>query len=159
VRYQTTAELEAELARHLPQHDALVMGAAVADYRPRHDHGDGKLRRERDGLVLELESTPDLLAGCSAARQRDGRVDDLLLVGFALEPREALLDSAAAKLRRKGVDAIVANPLETMDGDTIDAILLDADGTQTATPGVLSKPDFARWLLERLRERVRAASA
>ena len=128
----------------------LIMAAAVADYRPkplanRPDAAQGKLKRSEGGLTLELEPTPDLLAACSKLR-RPGQT----LIGFALEPRERLMESAQSKVARKGLDLIVANPLETMDAPTIQATLLGPSGVVDATNGSMSKDAFADWLLDRL---------
>lgn len=145
-RFQTTADLQALLAAEWPGHDALVMAAAVADYRPKVSAPAGeKLRRTEAGLAIELESTPDLLAGCSAAR-RAGQ----LLVGFALEPTDRLEASARAKLARKGIDLIVANPLETMESATISARLFHRDGAEESAPTGMTKEAFADWLLDRV---------
>jgi phosphopantothenoylcysteine decarboxylase/phosphopantothenate--cysteine ligase len=145
-RFRTTAELQALLEAHLPWCDALVMAAAVADYRPAARTAPGtKLRRSGKTMTLELESTPDLLAGC-AARRRPGQV----LVGFALEPRAELEQSARSKLQRKAVDMIVGNPLETMDSPTIEATIYDRAGGATSTPGPIEKHAFAGWLLARI---------
>jgi len=150
-RFRTTADLQGLLADHFPACDMLVMAAAVADYRPvipeqaRRDPLGTKLKRSGEGLKLEFEATPDLLAGCSAMRRPGQRI-----VGFALEPAERLIDSARSKLERKGVDAIVANPLETMDSGAIDATLISRDGTSVSTPGPIAKSEFASCLLERL---------
>lgn len=142
-RFRTTADLEALLAEHAPSADILVMAAAVADYRPKGGGSvSGKINRSNTGLTLELEVTPDLLAGC-ASRRKPGQV----FVGFALEPRERLLESARAKLHRKGVDIVIANPLETMDSESIEAVILHADGRVTATPGLMKKAEFAAWLI------------
>ena len=140
--FATTAELESALAAHFPEADLLVMAAAVADYRPA-SVVDGKLSRG-DGLRLELEATPDLVAACVASRRPGQRV-----VAFALEPAEGLVERAAAKLRRKGVDAIVANPLGTMENDAIDGVLLHADG-RDVRPGRCDKERFAAWLVAAL---------
>lgn len=145
-RFRTAAELQGLLSEEFPACDVLVMAAAVADYRPRHDAGsDAKIRRTESALTLELEPTPDLLADC-AARRRAGQT----LVGFALEPRERLVASARDKLLRKGVDAIVANPLETMDALTIDATLVQRDAADESTGGPVPKERFAVWLLKRV---------
>ncbi|MCA9311079.1 MAG: hypothetical protein KDA21_07725 [Phycisphaerales bacterium] len=142
IRFQTADDLQVLLQQHLPTCDVLVMAAAVADFRPRAGADPHtKVRRSESGLSLELEATPDLLAMC-AGRRRPGQV----LVGFALEPRDRLLASARDKLRRKGVDAIVANPLETMDADTIEAVVVTAQG-ETQAPA-MDKRDFAPWLLD-----------
>jgi len=149
-RFQTTANLEALLREEFQGCDILVMAAAVADYRPKPAEGgtligQTKLRREKRNLTLELEPTPDLLAEC-AARRRPGQ----LLVGFALEPRDRLMESSRSKLVRKGLDLIVANPLETMDGETIEATVIARGGQEWSTPGAIDKAAFATWLLDRI---------
>lgn len=145
-RFRTTADLQLLLAANFPESDVLVMAAAVADYRPRPnpdvEAAHGKLRRLADGLTLQLEPTPDLLAACSARRTPGQR-----LVGFALEPRERLLTSAREKLARKGLDLIVANPLETMDAEHIEATVVGAAQQVHTTPGAIPKEVFARWLI------------
>ncbi|MFK7959444.1 MAG: phosphopantothenoylcysteine decarboxylase [Phycisphaerales bacterium] len=142
VRFRSTADLEAELAEHWPAHDVLIMAAAVADYRPIQPAEGGKLRRTEAGLTIELESTPDLLAGASAASR-----PDQTRVGFALEPRDRLDASARAKLVRKDVHAIVANPLETMDASTVEGVLVMPDGVQRPPEPTMDKQAFARWLI------------
>lgn len=151
VRFQSTADLQARLDEHLPEATVLVMAAAVADYRPVLDEVDlkGKRRRTKDGMVLKLESTPDLLARCSSQAR-----PDQLLIGFALEPEAELLESARAKLVRKNIDLIVANPLETMDSSTIRATVLGNPrrgmGVEFSTDGRITKGEFAGWLLDRI---------
>lgn len=150
-RFRTAEDLRGLLRTRLPGVDVLVMAAAVADYRAKggaHDRR-GKLRREGSGLVLELEPTPDLLAEAADAAR-----PDQLLVGFALEPVDRLLTSAAEKLRRKKLDLIVANPLETMDASGIDAwILASAWIGRSDEPirvGPMSKVEFADRLLDEI---------
>lgn len=146
-RFRTCSDLERLLRQHVDSVDVLIMAAAVADYRPAigAHHASGKLRRTEGPLSLHLESTPDLLASVAARRRCDQTI-----VGFALEPREGLVESAMAKLRRKRVDMVVANPLETMDADTIEAVVVSADGGAQDAPGVHTKKEFARWLLRRI---------
>jgi phosphopantothenoylcysteine decarboxylase / phosphopantothenate---cysteine ligase len=104
VEVRTAAELEAAGGRAFPDADVLLMAAAVADFRPARAAAE-KLKKEgRDRLVVELEPTPDVLAGLSAAR-RPGQV----LVGFAAETGDAALMHARGKLERKGLDAVVVN--------------------------------------------------
>jgi phosphopantothenoylcysteine decarboxylase/phosphopantothenate--cysteine ligase len=143
-RFRTTAELDALLRENFLHCDVLVMAAAVADYRPRPIAGfiGGKLKRGSQALTLELEPTPDLLAGIAA-----GKRSDQFVVGFALEPAEYLLESASAKLTRKGLDMIVANPLATMESTTIEATILREDGSTLLTPGPIGKDQFAELLL------------
>lgn len=149
-RFRTCDDLQQLLGKHADRADILIMAAAVADYRPKPNPAmsGGKFRRMGGAggtITLELESTPDLLAGVSATRRADQ-----LFVGFALEPRADLLASAESKLKRKKIDLVVANPLETMDSHTVEALVLAADGSVENTDGVLSKTDFAQWLLARI---------
>jgi phosphopantothenoylcysteine decarboxylase/phosphopantothenate--cysteine ligase len=143
-RFRTTADLDALLRAELPRHEVLVMAAAVADYRPKAGAADlaGKRRRSTEGMVLELEATPDLLAASASLRR-----PDQLIIGFALEPRAQMLASAQSKLERKNLDMIVANPLETMDADAIEAVVIARDGSQRRTDGPIPKATFAAWLM------------
>jgi phosphopantothenoylcysteine decarboxylase/phosphopantothenate--cysteine ligase len=127
IRFRTCEDLRALLGVHTQSADIIVMAAAVADYRPKPDpkHFNGKFRRTSENLVLELEPTPDLIA--EVASRRDHAVAGQLLVGFALEPRDEMIDAAKSKLARKKIDLVVANPLETMDSDAIEATLVFAD--------------------------------
>jgi phosphopantothenoylcysteine decarboxylase/phosphopantothenate--cysteine ligase len=154
-RFRTCADLQALLDQTVNGADVLVMAAAVADYRPKVDPAffGGKFRRKDQVLTLQLEPTPDLLAGVAARRR-----PDQLMVGFALEPRDELLASARAKLERKKIDLVVGNPLETMDGETIDAVVLGKDGTEARTGGAIDKGAFAGWLLDLIEARVGRAS-
>ena len=141
-RLQSTADLEVLLAERFAGCDLLIMAAAVADYRVRQ-YTPGKTKRQ-DRLKIELEGTPDLVAAVAASKQPDQRV-----VAFALEEPHEMESRALDKMKRKGVDAIVANPLSTLDGEKVAAVLLAADG-QRDQPGPMTKADFARWLIDKL---------
>lgn len=148
-RFETTAELQLLLRKHQAWFDVLIMAAAVADYRPAVTmDSDVKLERQGEGgkLVLELESTPDLVAEVCQSKRADQRV-----VAFALEQASQLEERATAKMQRKQVDAIVANPLATMDAAGIDATLMWADGRcERASEHSVEKAVFAKWLIERV---------
>lgn len=150
-RYETTQQLQALLTERQVWFDLLVMAAAVADYRVVNHQGlTKKIERKEEGgkLVLELEPTPDLVAEVCRAKRSEQRV-----VAFALEEAAKLRERAVEKMRRKGVDAIVANPLETMDAEAIDGTLFWADGrSDRAGVGSRDKLTFAQWLVERVAE-------
>lgn len=152
LRFRTTAELQALLHREFPHCEYLVMAAAVADYRP-IGRAKGKLPRRGRRLVLELEPTPDLLVGLKPIR-RKGQ----LLLGFALEPERTMLARAAAKLTRKGLDLIVANPLETMESPRIRATVLSAKGVVLTQRSPVAKRIFARKLIGTMLSTHRAAT-
>lgn len=147
-RFQTAAQLLELLRAEWPAHDALIMAAAVADFRPAALR-PGKLRREVGALTLELVPTQDILAGLGAQTRPDQYV-----VGFALERPEELEASARDKLTRKRVDAIVANPLETMDAPDVLGRVLLAGGDWIAPPERMTKEAFARWLCAALLPRM-----
>jgi len=141
-RFRTTADLQRLLTLHWHAHDVLIMAAAVSDYRPTHTDPTGKLPRTDDPLTIEFEPTPDLLAELAPTTRGDQTV-----IGFALEPPDRLADSARRKMLRKRLDAIVANPLQTMDSETVTARLFLRHGEVLTCPPKLTKPDFAAWLM------------
>ncbi|MEX0744340.1 MAG: phosphopantothenoylcysteine decarboxylase, partial [Phycisphaeraceae bacterium] len=144
-RFDSSAELKQLLDAHFGDCQLLIMAAAVADHRPTQVH-EGKLEREGGGpLTVELQPTPDLVALAAAGKRANQRV-----VAFALEQRDRLEERALAKMSRKGVDAIVANPLGTMEAGEITPVWLTAAGEREA-PGRMSKQAFARWVIERAR--------
>jgi phosphopantothenoylcysteine decarboxylase/phosphopantothenate--cysteine ligase len=144
---ESTARMRDEVLSALPEADALVMAAAVADFRPRRS-ADRKLARG-EGLTLELEPTEDILAEAGArAAQLERRP---VLVGFAAETGS--LERAPDKLRRKGVDLLVANdvsePGSGFGTDTNRVTILDAGGGRDELP-LLTKREVADRLLDRV---------
>ena len=164
VRVESTADLRAALLRATTTDgeragfDALVMAAAVADFRP-SDPADRKL--ERDGsltLAARTDARPPRRGRadrprprCDGAPTRRALRPTPVLVGFAAETGS--LDRAADKLRRKGVDLLVANDVaEAGSGfgtDTNRVTILAADGTRDDLP-LLSKRDVADAILDRV---------
>jgi phosphopantothenoylcysteine decarboxylase/phosphopantothenate--cysteine ligase len=164
VRVESAADLRAALLRtvHAPDggagFDALVMAAAVADFRPVLP-ANRKLERGT-GLTLELEPTPDILAEVGriarglvseGAMTREPVRPAPVIVGFAAETGS--LERAADKLRRKGVDLLVANDVaEAGSGfgtETNRVAILAADGSRDDLP-LLSKREVADLLLDRV---------
>ncbi len=102
VGVETAAEMEAAMEIESDKADAIVMAAAVADFRPKHVAGR-KLTKD-DGIPeIVLEQTPDILKGL-VARRRPGQV----IVGFAAETDDPV-GRARRKRESKGVDLIVVN--------------------------------------------------
>ena len=103
VRVTTANEMRDAVLAATPLSDAIVMAAAVADFRPT-EAADGKIKKGgRDELTIRLEPTTDVL-GAVALDRRPGQT----LVGFAAEHGDGL-ESARAKLDRKRLDAVVLN--------------------------------------------------
>jgi len=158
VPVETTAAMGSAVRSAMTDADALVMAAAVADFRPRQP-ATTKLTRD-DGLTLELEPTEDILAGIAtetATRPVDRRP---ILVGFAAETGS--LGRAAEKLRRKGVDLLVANDVaEAGSGfgtDTNRVTILAADGSREELP-LLQKREVADEILDRVVQALDARDA
>ena len=140
----TTAE---EMARAVQAAFAsatvVIMGAAVADYRPRRTL-DRKLKKAGQPLTLDLEANPDILRRLSTRKGRR------LLVGFAAETND-LVSEARRKLADKRLDLIVGNdvtaPGAAFGGDTNVVHLIDAAGQEEALP-VLAKEEVAERILD-----------
>ena len=145
--------------------DAVVMAAAVADFRPARPL-DVKLKKRPPGPdgaqpappALELVANPDVLAGLAAdpPRPAPGRT---LLVGFAAETGDDagdVLSHGAAKARRKGADLMAVNAVgpATGFGDVPNSVIvLDAAGAEVARAAG-SKDEVARALIALIARRL-----
>ena len=138
------AALAATLGPSLDGADALVMTAAVADYRPRVP-SDRKLKKEDDHAILELQKNPDLLAEVGARRARKTPV----LVGFAVETGapDEVAAYARKKLAAKKVDLVVANAAaDAFGADENVAIFVTAEGDEPL--GKMPKATLADRILD-----------
>jgi len=146
---ETSRQMMDAVMREFPQHDLLIMAAAVADYRPK------MVRQAKIGragkLALELEPTEDIVATAAASRRSDQRV-----VGFSLEAGGGI-ERAIEKLRRKRLDLMVYNPAETMGSTVIESVLLWPDGRRQSL-GNLNKSAFAEILVRQAAELLTSAT-
>jgi phosphopantothenoylcysteine decarboxylase / phosphopantothenate---cysteine ligase len=122
--------------------DALIMAAAVADYRPAHP-ADDKIKKDHQTLEIALERTVDILGTVEGTFVR---------VGFAAESSE-LERNARAKLSGKRLDLIVANDITASDGgfgsEDNRVTILDREGGVDRLP-LLSKREVADRVLDRV---------
>lgn len=154
IRVHTTQQMRDSVFAALPDADALIMAAAVADYRPANAT-EYKLKRTANALTLELVPNPDILA--EAAAWRVAHRPSLIVIGFAAES-DNLIANAQAKLEKKRVDLIVANPVpETFGEDRSQATLLERTGEITQLEP-LPKVEVAERILDRVREMLISAS-
>lgn len=140
--------LEAVLAESASA-DALIMAAAIADFRPKA--AAASKMKKRDGIPqVTLEATEDVLEAVSAQRLKKKRPK--VTVGFAAESRD-LLVNASEKLTSKKLDFIVANDISASDAgfgvETNRVTLLYADGKQEALP-LMSKTEVAETIIARV---------
>lgn len=106
---QTAAEMEKAVLSNLNRADALVMSAAVADFRPTIA-AEQKIKKNGELLELQLEPTTDILA--EVGRQRNGYAQLKVVAGFAAESQN-LIKNAQKKLSEKNLDWIFANDIST----------------------------------------------
>jgi len=146
VRVSTAAEMQDAVLPRAPAADVIVMAAAIADFRPKAPP-ERKIKKDEGFSEIVLEPTHDFLVDLGRAKPA-GQV----LVGFAAETDD-LLENAAAKLERKGLDLIVANDVSQPDAgfevDTNRAILLDSTGSAEEQP-LQTKHELADAILDRV---------
>jgi phosphopantothenoylcysteine decarboxylase / phosphopantothenate---cysteine ligase len=139
------AEMLSTVSRNFPWCSALIMAAAVADFRPKNPAAQ-KLKKNPRGMTLELAAIPDELP--RFASRKGNRV----LIGFAAET-EDLEVNAIDKLRRKKLDLIVGNDVSRSDAgfavDTNIVTLIGADGSKETTPKLM-KEEVGDVILDRL---------
>ncbi|MFC8174707.1 bifunctional phosphopantothenoylcysteine decarboxylase/phosphopantothenate--cysteine ligase CoaBC [Streptomyces sp. NPDC057242] len=133
VRVGTAVQLREAVLKAVADADAVVMAAAVADFRPAV-YAPGKIKKKGDdgAPVVELVRNPDILAELSADRALPGQV----VVGFAAETDDVLANGRE-KLARKGCDLLVVNEVgerKTFGSEENEAVVLAADGAETPVP-------------------------
>jgi phosphopantothenoylcysteine decarboxylase/phosphopantothenate--cysteine ligase len=149
VPVRTSAEMAEAVLGRLDETEALIMAAAVADYRPR-EAAAHKIKKGEGDLTLTLERTADILAAVAERRAASER--PLVVVGFAAETRD-VLENAAAKMRAKRLDLMVANDVSASDSgfevDTNRVVLLRPDAEPEALP-LMTKFEVAEQILARV---------
>ena len=145
VNFTSAASLFLAVKEHAMNADALIMAAAVADYRPAAV-APNKLKKQDGALTLALERTEDILEWVGSHKPAD-----LFVCGFSMET-ENLLENSTAKLRRKNLDMVVANDLGTPGAgfgvDTNVVTLITPAGSE-ALP-LQSKDDVAHVIADRI---------
>ena len=145
VPVESAEEMRKAVINAVPQADALIMAAAVADYRP-SSPVSSKIKKNANSLTLDLEPTVDILGSLKS--------DALVKVGFAAES-EDLLNNARKKLKAKGLDLIVANDITDEESgfavDTNRVIIIDASGKAEELP-LLLKSQVSEKVLDRVSE-------
>ena len=148
VPFTTAADLFEGVKCHAMDADALVMAAAVADYRPAEVAGD-KVKKQEGSLTLELQRTQDILAWVGAHKP-----PKLFVCGFSMETRD-LIENSTAKLHKKNMDMIVANNLKVPGAgfgvDTNVVTLITAAGCEELP--LQSKDEVARHIADAIAAR------
>jgi phosphopantothenoylcysteine decarboxylase / phosphopantothenate---cysteine ligase len=146
------AAVDVAIGADLDGADALVMAAAVADFRPA-SRAEGKIKKSGGAPAVPLVANPDIIAGLGARR---GGASTPALVAFALETGsdEEIVAYARGKLTTKKVDLVVANAAgDSLGRDDNRVVLVAADG-QTPVPRA-DKRQVAGAILDALSRRLR----
>lgn len=146
INIQTAEDMANAVRATIGDADALIMAAAVADFRPAAPAAS-KIKKSSNVSAIELEAAPDVLRATLDARNPDMKV-----VGFALET-DAHEANALKKLKDKTLDLIVLNDA-TEEGagfevSTNKVTIFSSDGSRQAVP-LMSKDDVANIILDRL---------
>ena len=146
----TAVEMRGAVLESLAGADALLMAAAVSDFRPAivAEHKIKKKAEETDGMAISLERNPDILLAVKEHKERSGF--PRLTVGFAAETK-SVLEHGRGKLLRKGLDLIAINDVSADDAgfavDTNRIVVLKASGEPDHWP-LLAKSAVADRLIE-----------
>ena len=129
----SAADMLGETSRNFPWCSALIMAAAVADFRPANP-APQKIKKNPKGMTLELAAIADELPRFAAKK------GSRILIGFAAETEDLELN-ALDKLRRKKLDLIVGNDVSRSDAgfavDTNIVTLMSAEGGIETTPKLM----------------------
>ena len=144
VQVRTAQQMGKAIQEYVKGADALVMAAAVADYRP-VEEAEQKIKKADDALNIALTKTTDILKTAKG---------DFVRVGFAAES-ENLVENAQAKVGSKNLDLIVANDI-TADGsgfgsDTNKVTIIDRDLAVEELP-LLTKYEVGNRILDRVNQ-------
>ncbi len=145
VPFTTAADLFEAVKENAMDADALVMAAAVADYRPAVVAAD-KMKKKDGELSVALERTQDILAWVG-----EHKPEKLFVCGFSMETKD-LLQNSAAKLHKKNMDMIVANNVKVAGAgfgvDTNVVTLITKDAVEELP--LQSKDDVAMRIVDKI---------
>jgi phosphopantothenoylcysteine decarboxylase/phosphopantothenate--cysteine ligase len=146
---RSALDMLGEVVRRFPSCDALIMAAAVGDYRP-ESLAERKIKRAAAALQVNLTQNPDILKEISALKDRQ------ITIGFAAETHD-LIQEASRKVAEKNLDLIVANDVNRPDSgfavDTNEVTLVAKEGEPETLP-LLSKDEVAEKILDWLAPRL-----
>ena len=150
---ESAEEMQQAVLDMLPSADALIMAAAVADFRPAVV-AEQKIKKTDEELVLRMTRTQDILLTVGQQRKQTGH--PFVLVGFAAETQD-LIKNAKSKLKRKNADYIIANdvtaPGAGFQSETNIVTILGSDGSSISLPQQ-TKAAVAEAIIQRVAARL-----
>lgn len=153
VYVNTAQEMLQAVLSAIPNSDALIMAAAVADFRPLNQENQ-KIKKENGLPEIKFEFTPDILAEVAKYKKETGF--PRVVVGFAAESQN-LLQNAQRKMAQKHLDIIVANDItSTQSGFSADfnqITIMDAAGKTESLP-LMTKYEVAQIVVEKVKQKL-----
>ena len=144
-KIQSAEEMKKVITTECDGADALIMAAAVADWRPLKKMDSKAKKSTSDTWSLELVKNPDIIGSI--------KNDSLIKVGFAAES-ENLIENSKTKVKSKNLDFIVANDITAKDSgfsvDTNKVTIIHANGNIESLP-LMSKYDVGHSILDRVK--------
>ena len=142
---QSAEEMKKVITTECDGADALIMAAAVADWRPLKKLDSKAKKSTSDTWSLKLVKNPDIIGSI--------KNDNLIKVGFAAES-ENLIENSKTKVKSKNLDFIVANDITAKDSgfsvDTNKVTIIHANGNIESLP-LMSKYDVGHSILDRVK--------
>ena len=137
-------EMYNEVMKHLDDVDIIIMNAAVADFKPAI-YSKEKLKKSKEKPIIKLTPNPDILKEVGKRKK-----ENQILIGFAAESSN-LEENAIDKLKRKNLDAIIANKLDVFSKNKHEGIIFLKDGKKIRIP-VMNKEESALFIINELVE-------
>jgi len=151
VKVISAKEMFDEVISRQEDADVLIMAAAVADFKP-SERADQKIKKGNEGMNIQLEPNPDILAHLGTKKGKGQ-----LVVGFALET-ENEVENAKKKLQKKNADMIILNSMKDEGAgfghDTNKVTILDKDNNQW-TSELKSKREIAKDIVSKIGEQIK----
>ncbi|MGD1912578.1 MAG: bifunctional phosphopantothenoylcysteine decarboxylase/phosphopantothenate--cysteine ligase CoaBC [Rivularia sp. (in: cyanobacteria)] len=144
ITVDTASEMRSQMMEYCSNADVIIMSAAVADVKPR-EYSSEKLPKKALPESLPLKAVGDIIAELASCKQQHQK-----LIGFAAQTGD-IVTPAYEKLRRKNLDAIIANPIDEIGSgfgsDTNKAVYIDSQGKKVEIP-MCSKLEMAHRILD-----------
>jgi phosphopantothenoylcysteine decarboxylase/phosphopantothenate--cysteine ligase len=141
VRVESAGEMHDAVMAHKEKQYAIIMAAAVADYRPTIAYWQ-KMKKQDESMNLALSKTTDILAALGQIKNGSR------LIGFAAETNDHVAN-AQGKLTSKNLDMIVVNDTEAFEAEASEIKIIDRSGKVEALPP-LPKSELAHRILDRI---------
>lgn len=165
IAVETAVEMHRAVMSRSEEADAIIMAAAVSDYRPVH-RSRAKMKKGPDSMVMELTKNPDILADLGRRRREKtsaggGEPAKPALIGFAAESHDAVRHGRE-KLMAKGADLIVVNDITEPGsgfGTTTNTVIMLHAGGGESPPVQGDKKDVAHRILDKVKDLLPTAGA